>query len=122
PPIDPDRAKTERLRRDVIVVKALGDVEDPLARELEPLERYLEVAWTRLVGTDLLGRDGPFEAHAQPPFGCRKQVVVAIRDDTEPEALFQPGERRWRIGERWPVGDGATKGGDLIVRWRDHSV
>ena len=97
----------------MVVEQALGDVQDPLARQPDPLEGDVEVALVRLVGADLLGGDDPVEGDAEPPGGRGEQVVVAVGDDAEPEPLRQPRERRGRVRERGPVGDGGAERREL---------
>ena len=58
-PVDPDRGHAERLGGHVVVEQALGDVEDPLARDVDALEGELEVGEPRLVALRLFGRDRP---------------------------------------------------------------
>ena len=57
--VDPDGAEPELPGRDVVVVQALGDVEDPVARSIDTFERGLEVAMARLVIADLLRGHDP---------------------------------------------------------------
>ncbi len=54
PAVDPDRRHAEPLGRHVIVEQALGDVQDPRARDIDPLECRLEVARVRLIAPDRL--------------------------------------------------------------------
>ena len=42
--VDPDRGDAQPLGRHVVVEEALGDVQDPLPRNADPLEGELEVA------------------------------------------------------------------------------
>ena len=78
------------LRRNVVVEQALCDMEDPLARQPDPLESNLEVVRIRLVAPRRLGGHDPVELGAEAAGGPREEVVIAIRDDAEPEALVEP--------------------------------
>jgi hypothetical protein len=66
--VDPDGRHPQRLGWDVVVVEALGHVEDPFTRHLDPLEREREVGLVGLVGADLLGGDDPVERDSEPRF------------------------------------------------------
>ena len=84
--VDPHGRHAERLRRHVVVEQALGDVQDPLARDVDALEREREVRRVRLVAARLLRGHDPVELDPEAPVGEREQVVVAVRDNAEPEA------------------------------------
>ena len=72
----------------------------------------------RLVAPALLGRDDEVEVDAEPPVRGREQVVVAVGDDREREAVLEPGERRRGVGERRPVDDAAAERRELLGRRR----
>ena len=57
--VDPDGREPEPLGRHVVVEEALGDVQDALARQPDPLERDLEVARVGLVAAAPTGRSRP---------------------------------------------------------------
>ena len=111
--VDPDESEAEPLRRHVVVEQALGDVQDPgrrdaVARASRSPQR-LEVVRVRLVRADLLGRHDPVELDAEPAVRRGEQVVVAVRQDAEPEARLEPVERSGRVRERRPVADRAAE-------------
>jgi len=93
----------------VVVEQALRDVENPLTRQSDSIERGQEIAWIGLVAPDRLGRDDPVEFDAEPAIGDGKQVVIAIGDDAESKCRLEPGKRGDRIGERQPVADRRAK-------------
>ena len=111
--VDPDRREAQPLGRDVVVEQALGDVEDPLARQPDPLEGDLEVVLVGLVAPGLLGGHDPVERRAEARRGSGEQVVIAVGDDAEPEALVEPRQGRRRIGEGRPVADRIGERRDL---------
>jgi len=111
-PVDPDRAETEPLRRDVVVVQALRDVEDPLGPDAvhrKPLQQRPEVPLVRLVRADLLGGDDPVEVNAKPAIRRSEQVVIAVRQDAEAKAGPKPNQRVVGVGKRRPVGNRAAE-------------
>ena len=97
----------------MVVVEALGDVEDPLARQPDALEGDLEVALVRLVATDLLGGHDPVEVDAEAGGRAREQVVVAVGDDAEPEPPVEAGQGVGGVGECRPVADRIGEGRHL---------
>ena len=116
--IDPDRRQPEALGGHMVVEQALGDVEDAPGSHAvgsEPVEQGREVAHVRLVRANLLGGDDPVERDAEAAIRCGEQVVVAIRQDAEPEAGLEPGEGRRGIQERRPVGARAAEGRRLPI-------
>ena len=114
PAVDPDGRQAEPLGRDVVVVQALGDVEDAVARQPEPLEREFEVPLARLVAPGLLGGHDPVEVGAEASRRPGEQVVVAIGDDAEAEPSMEAGEGSRRIGEGRPLADRIGEGRDLV--------
>src|SRR5579859_5476947 len=107
--VDPGCGEAERLRRDVIVVEALGDVEDSVAGQADPLEGEVEVAGVGLVAPELPGGDDPVEPDPEAAGRGREEVVVAVRDHPEPEAASEPRQRIGRVREGGPVGDRSTE-------------
>ena len=97
----------------MIVVQALGDVQDALLRHaqlaLDPLVREQEARGVGLVATDLLRGDHRIERDPEPLLGRGEEIVVAVRDGHEREARVQPLERLARVGKRRPVDDGASE-------------
>ena len=114
--VDPDAREAQALRGHVVVPEALRDVEDPLARDADPLEREPEGPLVGLVGPGLLRGDDVVERDAQPRRRPGEQVVVAVRDRDEPVAGLQARERLGRVGERRPVGDRPGERRDLRRR------
>jgi len=116
--IDPDRVDPQPLRRRVIVIEALGDVEDPGRRDparVEPLAQGFEVVDVRLVAADLLGGDDPVEVDAEAAVRGREEGVVAIRQDAQLESSPQLLEGPGRVVEGRPVADRAAERGRLVV-------
>ena len=67
---------------------AAGDV----GAQPDPVEHHAEVPLVRLVGADLLGGDDPVELDAESAVRRGEQVVVAVGQDAQPEALLEPME------------------------------
>ena len=82
----------------------------------DPLEQGREVRLVGLVRADLLGGHDPVEVDAEPPCGGREQVVVAVRQDAEPEAPLERRECRGRVREGRPIDDRSTERLDLRGR------
>jgi hypothetical protein len=96
--------------------EALCDVQDALARHLDLRERQLEVALARLVAARLLSRDDPVELHAEATVRHGEQVVVAVGDHGELEALLEARERLGGVRERGPVAHRLPERSHLLGR------
>ena len=68
-------------------------------------ERQLEVPRVGFVAAGLLGGHDPVECDAEAAIGHGEQVVVAVRDDAQPVASGQAGERGRGIREGRPLPD-----------------
>ena len=113
--VDPDGRHPQVLGRDVVVEEALGDVQDPLPRHVDRLERELEVVEAGLVAPRLLGGHDPVELRPELLARAREEVAVAVRDDAEPEALGEARQGGGGVRERRPVADRVAERGRLGV-------
>src|SRR5690242_7391902 len=89
-------------------------MQDPRRRQAETLEHELEAARVRLVALRLLRRDDPVEGRAESRLRGGEEVVVAVRDDAELEALVESCERGRGVRKSRPVDDRAAESGDLL--------
>ncbi len=81
PPIDPGGGEACGVGGHVIVEQALRGVQDILPLDAEfrdVLQQIGEVAWVRLVGTDILGGVDRIERHAEPAVAGGETVAVDI--------------------------------------------
>ena len=97
PAIDPDRREAHLLGRHMVVEQALRHVQDLVARQPDVLEGDLEVVRVGLVATRSLGGHDPVEVGLESRRRSREQVVVAVGDDPQTEAVVEPPQR---IGNR----------------------
>jgi len=81
PSVDPDRGHPELLGGSVVVKQALRDVQYPLARDVDALERELKATHAWLVAARLLRGDDPVELDAEPAIGERRgrRLIRRIR-------------------------------------------
>ena len=105
----------------MVVEQALGDVQDPLARQADPLERDLEVRVVRLVAPACWAVMTQSNVTPEPPLDAAKRSSSQLVMTAELEALLESGEGGRRIREGRPVHDGAAERAALAQRARTPS-
>lgn len=75
PAVDVTAGEARAVRRGVVVEHALDRVQDP-----RPIDHVVEVPVTRLVGTDILGREDPVEDDPELLVAPRETVVESTVD------------------------------------------
>ena len=104
--VDPHAREPRRTRGFVVVVEALGYVEDARPGETgggEPVGEEAEGARVRLVGADVLRGEDVVERCPQPDCGARETRPVDVGEDAEAVPLAERGEGAGAVGEGRPI-------------------
>lgn len=82
--VDPGCVNPQLRGGNHVVEEALSGVQPSVGTDT--IAGGMEVGVCRLVGSDLLGRDGEIERDAEMAAGRRQKIVVDIRENSQPIA------------------------------------
>ncbi len=110
--VDPCRGKTQILGRDMIMVQALGDMEDvvlTITKLGEPIQKIKEIGRVRLVGPDVLGCI--HGSKGSPQLGCAatETLLVHVGKNHQTVMSLQIAQRCGCIGKGGPLADGLAE-------------
>ena len=80
-PCDPSAPQSEPLCRNVIMVKALRDVQDLRRRHAQPAQSFMKVGLSGLITLELLGCNYVSKFDVQALLRLGEQRVVSVRKD-----------------------------------------
>ena len=87
------------------MIEALSHVQDAFRAMTQSAESHREVFEGRLIGPHLLGRHYLIKIDAELMGAMREEIVVDIRDYSEPVPFLQCTEGVCSVGEQRPIPD-----------------
>src|SRR3954468_11072482 len=115
--IDPDRLQPELVRRNDVVVVALGDVHVSVTGSARLFEELQPVPVPRFVRVDLRRDDRKLEGNADSPDRRLDEVAVGVREERKlPAARARLVEGRGNLRKRAPLREGGCEPALLALR------